>query len=242
MLQFSDFFSLLLLIYQHSKKLWVNHKPMYFCYFCKLCQIIRKPFIRLRNPKYLLNQMLCVIRSSIGESSIKKKIHKTILFYNKSCHETEERHYPTQCLMLKKVIRHRRLSQKLYFKSLKLNSFIPGKSLLMFDNELSLCHFLVLTLLDRVVWVHCKKRLAIFPSQGEFCRDIIPGWDGKIANLFLQCNFGSRSHSAVHAFSAGDHFALIQIISNSLQMRQTNAQCKFLKKSTDFFHKKNLCI
>ena len=111
----------------------------------------------------------------------------------------------------------------------------------MFDNEVSLCHFLILTLFDRVLWVHCKKRLAIFPSQGEFCKDIIPGWDGKIAYLFLQCNFGSRCHSAVHAFPAGDHSAEL----NNLKFTSNApdecalAQYKFFKKSTDFFYKIN---
>jgi hypothetical protein len=38
---------------------------------------------------------------------------------------------------------------------------------------------------------HCKKRLAIFPTRESLVSDI-PAGDGKIANLFSQCNIEKR--------------------------------------------------
>jgi hypothetical protein len=51
----------------------------------------------------LSNQTPYVIRSSIGESSIKKTSVNLFYFRTNLVMETEERHYPTQRLMLKKL-------------------------------------------------------------------------------------------------------------------------------------------
>jgi hypothetical protein len=74
--------------------------------------------------------------------------------------------------------------------------------------------FDLLLVCSPVLCLHCKKKLATFPSPAGMSLTKHPCWDGKIAKPFLQC-----THMQ---YPPIQHFGCLQDLCNLLQPRETD--------------------